>query len=239
MPTISKRCSAAGVRAGPSVPRPQSWEAAGIQPKPIFPLFCFPGLEMLFSRKRRKKKKGKCGTGEIFTKTAFLTRKNKRQQELLEPPGCLCRENWWWGVFKAGFFQHCLRRRKKKTTQQYFWTSLALFSPWKHFPASPPSTIPIAPASLVLWRFIAMLPHRERWEPASSVHYAPVLGDLSTGTHQDVGDQPVPPEALPGVGSAGRVGVHQHQHVLLALQERRRRAMGGCVEPELAPVAGE
>lgn len=84
-----------------------------------------------------------------------------------------------------------------------------------------------------------MLPYRERYAShgnptlrGRNARCTPALGEAPScwdpkirtprsGTHWDVGDQPVPPEPVPGVGSTGSVGVHQHQHVLLALRERR------------------
>lgn len=36
----------------------------------------------------------------------------------------------------------------------------------------------------------------------------------------------MPPEAVPGVGSVGRVGIHHHQDVLLVLRESRGRHCG-------------
>lgn len=144
--------------------------------------------------------------------------------------------------FQSGvFFQHFLgkrRRKKKKKTQQYFWTSFALYSPRKHSPTYTPSTVYISlpNAHPSGFRRDAAVPRDTRipWgiqpPPGAGSPGAPQFSgkpprcwdpDIGCGTHWDVGDQPVPPETVPGVGSTGSIGVHQHQHVLLALQERR------------------
>lgn len=238
------------VPSRPSVPWPLSWEATGIQPKPIFPPVCFPGLEMLFSpkkKKKRKRKKGKIWHGPTFHQSRFFNQKNNRQQEVLERTGCLCRENRWRGVFKMGFFQHFLRRRRRKKkknqpNQQYFWTSFALYSRRKRSPTYTPSTIYISSFGISPYRARgashgnptcppprAATPDMPQCsgKPPTAGNPPPQSRDPTTGgTHWDVGDQPVPPETVPGVGSAGSIGVHQHQHVLLALQKRRGERYG-------------
>ena len=141
------------------------------------------------------------------------------------------------GSFQSGvFFQHFQRRRRKKR-QQYFWTSFALYSRRKRSLPTRPAALAALSQTLILRD--SETPPRETHVPPQSnppgqerpTHPSargspepprPQWTDPAAGgTHWDVGDQPVSPETVPGVGPAGSVGVHQHQHVLLALQERR------------------
>lgn len=127
----------------------------------------------------------------------------------------------WQSVFLAFFFPSISlgeREKKKnppkKPKQQYFWTSLALYSLRKHFPTYTPSTIYISLANTPssLRDFAGRSLNPMGFQPSLDAWERPPW------THQDVSDQPVPPETVFGVGSVGRVGVHHHQDVFLVLQ---------------------
>lgn len=132
------------------------------------------------------------------------------------------------GSLRGDFFFPSISLEKGKKKNKKI-SSSNIFGPASLYIVSGSAPLPTRRArftfplqTLLLWDFTRRRArpagNRARWDSATKRHLP--LGDAAGDTHADVGEQPVPPEAVLGVGSAGRIGVHQHQHIFLALQER-------------------